>query len=153
MKHLTQVYLSRLCIVYKLPLIVLTLLLMAFFLVNTSAYASSKNSVSILSLENLERERAALIKDIVNPKLNGEKRAHNIAKRQRSLTDMERMVMRDTRLLQSNNKLVKRAFADYDTTFLVHAGAEKNRSASEQWLVGVNLTNHAVMNTTTGFRK
>lgn len=111
---------------------------------------SDKNT---LSLQNLERERAALVQDILNPELDVQTRINQLKKRQRHLTDMERMVMRDERLLHSNADFVKRAFDNYETTFLVHAGAEQKRSASEQWLASIKISNADIMNTQVGYRK
>lgn len=126
----------------------------AFFIISTSAVtAATLPSTNILSLQNLERERAALIQDILSPALNVQQRQQQLAKRQRQLTDMERMVMRDERLLNSVSPVVKNAFTQYELTFLVHAGAEHKQSASEHWLNSVNVTNSAVLNTRVGFRK
>jgi hypothetical protein len=115
--------------------------------------AATSPSTNTLSLQNLERERAALIQDILSPALDMQQRQQLLTKRQRHLTDMERMVMRDERLLASKSPLVKNAFKQYELTFLVHAGAEKKRSASEHWLSSMNVTNDAVLNTQVGFRK
>jgi hypothetical protein len=106
-----------------------------------------------LSLQNLERERAALIEDILSPGLDVQQRQQKLIKRQRQLTDMERMVMRDERLLASASSLVKNAFKEYELTFLVHAGAENKDSARAHWLKSVNVTSDAVFNTQVGFRK
>ena len=105
-----------------------------------------------LSLKNLERERAALLADFLNPHLAPEIRANKIKMRERQLTDMERMVMRDDRLVQQQSALVKRAFDDYDLTFLVHAGAEQNKSASAQWLDALQLSDADLLNARAGYR-
>lgn len=120
--------------------------------INTASAATLPRT-DTLSLQNLERERAALVQDLLSPALDLQQRQQKLTKRQRQLTDMERMVMRDERLLASNSALVKNAFKQYDLTFLVHAGAEKKRSASQQWLASVNVTNSAVLATKVGFRK
>lgn len=127
-------------------------LLTVLLSVSNASFANSKTTGDTLSLDNLERERAALVLDMLNPVINSAQRAKNLAQRQRTLTDMERMVMRDTRLAQSNPVKVKKAFDQYNTTFLVHAGAEHNRSASEQWLASIQLSNANIMNSTTSFR-
>lgn len=115
--------------------------------------AATSPSTNTLSLQNLERERAALIQDILSPAFDMQQRQQLLTKRQRQLTDMERMVMRDERLLASKSPLVKNAFKQYELTFLVHAGAEKKRSASEHWLSSMNVTNEAVLSTQVGFRQ
>lgn len=114
---------------------------------------SSQRSMTTLSLQNLERERAAFINDLLDPSLDIQKRIAKINKRQRHLTDIERMVMRDERLLSEPSKWVKNAFDNYESTFLVHAGAEKKQEAKEYWLTHVNLTNERVFNTRATYRK
>lgn len=116
-------------------------------------HSYANNNTNTLSLQNLERERAALIQDILDPSLDVSQRLQKINKRQRQLTDMERMVMRDERLLNGQSRLVKKAFDTYDKTFLVHAGAENNRSAKQQWFATIKLSNDAVLNTRLAYRK
>jgi hypothetical protein len=105
-----------------------------------------------LSLSNLERERAALIKDLLNPDLAFESRLQTIERRQRQLTDMERMVIRDERLLNNDSRHVARAFEEYDLTFLVHAGAESNKNAAAQWLHEVKFSSQDVLKARAGYR-
>lgn len=128
---------------------ILTILVMS----SSVLHAATLPSTQTLSLQNLERERAALIQDILSPKLDVSQRQLQLNKRQRQLSDMERMVMRDERLMNSNSTLVKNAFSNYELTFLVHAGAEDKRTASEQWLSKMSITNEAVLNTQVGFRR
>ncbi|MFW8589968.1 hypothetical protein ACOI22_04115 [Glaciecola sp. 2405UD65-10] len=118
-----------------------------------SSYASKVSSSNTLSLDNLERERASLVKDLLSTNITMQERAILLSKRQRSLSDMERMVMRDERLMQSNVTRVKQAFDEYDNTFLVHAGAEHQRSASQQWFNNIDLSNQSIMQSKLGFRK
>lgn len=125
----------------------------SIFFVSGMAQAASGSSTNDLSLQNLERERAALIQDLLSPSLGIEQRQQQLKKRQRHLTDMERMVMRDERLLSSSSVLVKNAFDQYELTFLVHAGAEQKRSAGEQWLATMNISNDAILAAQVGFRK
>lgn len=125
----------------------------SLILLTTAAQSATNSSTNDLSLQNLERERAALIQDLLSPSLDVEQRQVKLKKRQRQLTDMERMVMRDERLLSSSSKLVKNAFGQYELTFLVHAGAEKQRSAGEHWLATMNISNDAILSARVGFRK
>ena len=81
-----------------------------------------------------------------------EKKLEKLSFKQRQLADMERMVLRDERLLNSDSKIIKRAFGNYDMTFLVHAGAEKEVSAMQQWMLSTNLSNAQIMDTTAGYR-
>lgn len=122
---------------------------LALTALSSIAFATDKT----LSLQNLERERAAMVQDLLDLDLNISQRMQQLAKRQRQLTDMERMVMRDERLLKSTSRHVKQAFENYESTFLVHAGAEKERTASEQWLANINLSNQTILTTQAGFRK
>lgn len=128
-----------------LKLVSATLIVIA----STHAFAVDQT----LSLKNLERERAAFINDLLSPAILLHERVELLNKRQQHLTDMERMVMRDERLLNSDSTLVKRAFDEYETTFLVHAGAEKSLNAAQQWLDQVKFNNAAILNTRVGFRK
>jgi uncharacterized protein YlxW (UPF0749 family) len=133
----------------KLSIIVISISLVTVF----TAQSATNSSTNDLSLQNLERERAALIQDLLSPSLDVEQRQVQLKKRQRQLTDMERMVMRDERLLSSSTDLVKNAFGQYELTFLVHAGAEKKRSAGEHWLATMNISNDAILGARVGFRK
>lgn len=129
-------------------LVMLLIVLVQF----TNAHANTLNSDVPLSLQNLERERVVLIDIMLNPALSHEQRLNTLNSKQRLLTDLERMVIRDERLLNSHSIDVRKAFEQYDTTFLVHAGAEKNKSASVQWLTLVGLDNQALLSTKKGFR-
>lgn len=106
----------------------------------------------LFTLKNLERERATLLSDFLNVNLDSQKKHQRLLQRQRQLADMERMVLRDERLLTTQSSMVKNAFKDYDKTFLVHAGAEKDINAMTQWLNTVNVTNDSVFNAKAGYR-
>nr|WP_241664383.1 hypothetical protein [Ningiella ruwaisensis] len=121
-------------------------------IVSLGMNAPSLADDNILSLSNLERERAALINDLLNPALDIEQRIARLDKRERQLTDMERMVIRDERLLNSNHHLVKRAFANYELTFLVHAGAESKQNATSQWLKQVSFDSQDIFKAKAGYR-
>jgi uncharacterized protein YlxW (UPF0749 family) len=131
----------------------ISVFLASLLAVSMVAQGASNSSSADLSLQNLERERAALIQDLLSPSLDIEQRQQQLKKRQRQLTDMERMVMRDERLLSSSSTLVKNAFNQYELTFLVHAGAEQQRSAGEHWLATMNISNDAILNAKAGFRR
>jgi hypothetical protein len=134
------------------------LVLSALILVMLSSFSTSANAAklthdrNLFTLVNLERERAALISLFLNSNLSMEKKLEKLSFKQRQLADMERMVLRDERLLNSDSKTVKRAFGNYDMTFLVHAGAEKEVSAMQQWMLSTNLSNAQIMDTTAGYR-
>jgi len=65
---------------------------------------------------------------------------------------MERMVLRDERLLSTKSSMVESAFKEYEKTFLVHAGAEQQMSAMNQWLNSVNVSNEIVLSAKAGYR-
>jgi hypothetical protein len=110
------------------------------------------NANELFTLKNLERERATLISDFLSTSLDSEQKQQRLQQTQRQLADMERMVLRDERLLSAKSTMVDNAFKEYDKTFLVHAGAEQQMSAMNKWLKNVNLTNESVLNARAGYR-
>ena len=97
------------------------------------------------TLENLERERAQLIETFLDANLNTGERLSKIETSKPRLIDLERMVLRDDRLTGRNTPTVRRAFANYDLTFLVHASSEKNRTLFDLWLTQVGITTETIM--------
>ncbi len=81
------------------------------------------------TLENLERERAIFIDSMLDPEATPVERVEKVRMSQRRLIDLESMVLRDKSLTGRNAPTVRRAFENYDLTFLVHASTEKNVSA------------------------
>ena len=71
---------------------------------------------------------------------------------QRRLIDLERMVLRDSSLTGRNTPTVRRAFENYDLTFLVHASSEKNVSAIDAWLAQIGITTQSLMSAKMGRR-
>lgn len=118
----------------------------------TMSTTSLAQANELFTLKNLERERASLLSDFLSPTLAPQKKQQRMGQRQRQLADMERMVLRDERLLSSQSAMVKNAFEEYDKTFLVHAGAEQEMTAMDQWLNTVNVTNDSVLNARAGYR-
>jgi len=110
------------------------------------------NANELFTLKNLERERATLISDFLSTKLDGQQKQQRLQQRQRQLADMERMVLRDERLLSTKSSMVESAFKEYEKTFLVHAGAEQQMSAMNQWLNSVNVSNEIVLSAKAGYR-
>ncbi|MFC3121582.1 hypothetical protein [Agaribacter flavus] len=107
----------------------------------------------LLSLKNLERQRAHLIQDMLSTRHAPEAKQKRLIQGQRQLIDMERMVIRDERLSQQNEQLVRRAFSDFEMTFLVHASAEKNKQPMQHWLDSVGFSSQAILTAQPGFRK
>ena len=97
------------------------------------------------TVENLERERAILIDTFLNPEMTPAERQTRIATSKHRLLDLERMVLRDDGLIGRATPTVKRAFANYDLTFLIHASAEKDMSVTDNWLAQMDITTQAVM--------
>lgn len=109
-------------------------------------------AANVHSVESLERERASLISLIVDEKHDANSRRQHIKRYYRRLTDIERMVLRDERLVGNQDPIVKRAFSSYDLTFLVHASAEAKLDIADHWLAQAGLSAATVMSTKAGRR-
>ena len=97
------------------------------------------------SLDNLERERALLVEAILDPGLSPVDRQARIESEQRRLVDLERMVLRDDALKGKNTPTIRKAFANYDLTFLVQASLEKKVSVTDNWLDQVGVSTDSLM--------
>ena len=106
----------------------------------------------VVLLKDLERERAALLGALLDPDRTAEERERYVRATARRLADMERILLRDDALLGDTSPLVRRAFADYDLTFLAHAAAEQDRSMLDLWLDKIGLDTDVVMNARPGRR-
>lgn len=104
------------------------------------------------TLENLERERAIAISTILDANLTASDRQARLEDARRRLVDLERMALRDESLRGRNTPNVRRAFENYDLTFLVHAATEKNLALTDHWLEQMGLTTQAVMTARSGRR-
>src|SRR3954469_386309 len=91
----------------------------------TAGLAFSAGIAAADTLDNLERERALLIEAMLDPALAPADRQARIEAEQRRLVDLERMVLRDDSLKGKNTPAIRKAFANYDLTFLIHASLEK----------------------------
>ena len=100
------------------------------------------------SLETMERERAQLIKTMLDPNLSPQARHEKLVDVKHRLADMERRVLRDDSLIGKDNQHVRRAFENYDLTFLVHAAAENQRAVIDQWMNHMGLNTHNIMSAT-----
>jgi hypothetical protein len=96
-------------------------------------------------LENLERERASVLKSILDPELAPSERQKKIQGSKMRLIDLERMVLRDDKLKGRNTPTVRRAFENYDLTFLLHAATEKNLTITDNWLAELGITTQNIM--------
>ena len=107
--------------------------------------ALTAGHVNAGSIENLERERTILVGNLLTPEITVEERQAKLSVSQRRLIDLERIVLRDKSLVGLNTPAVKRAFSNYDLTFLVHASVEKNRSLADHWLEQVAITQQTIL--------
>ena len=103
-------------------------------------------------LENLERERAHLVRVMIDPSLVPAERQSRLEQATRRLVDMERMVIRDKDLAKTSSPAAGSALTNYDLTFLAHASVEKGVSVTHHWLNGVGLSTPALMSTRMGRR-
>lgn len=103
-------------------------------------------------LENMERERALLIDTLLAPELSPADRHAKVEISRRRLVDLERIVLRDNSLTGRNTPTVRRAFDNYDLTFLIHAAAEKNVTVIDGWLEQMGLTTQSLMGAKRGRR-
>jgi hypothetical protein len=104
------------------------------------------------TVENLERERAILIDTLRAADLQAEERAGKVELSRHRLVDLERMVLRDDSLTGRNTPTVRRAFANYDLTFLVHAASEQQVALIDVWLGQLGLTTQSLMSASRGRR-
>lgn len=107
----------------------------------------------LLSLKNLERERAAYLDKVLSQTQDSEQQHASAVNKLRQLSDMERMVIRDDRLVEQNSTLVSNAFSNFELTFLVHASAEKEATVLSHWLEQIGYSSEAVLSSKPGFRK
>jgi len=104
------------------------------------------------SLENLERERAILLEAMLTPAVDGGERLDKLAIGKRRLVDLERILLRDKSVVGKNTPQVRKAFENYDLTFLAHASVEKNLSLTDHWLEQGGVSTHSLMSTRVGRR-
>ena len=116
----------------------------------TPAFVASHSFAG--TIENLERERALLIDAMLDPSLVPADRAEQIDMGAQRLVDLEKMVMRDDSLTGRNTPTVRRAFGNYDLTFLIHASVEKNMLVFDSWLDQLNVTTESLMAASKGRR-
>lgn len=107
---------------------------------------------SLFSLENLERERASFISTMSDLALSMDERQRKSKQIYRRMVDIERMVLRDERIASSDKLIVKKAFANYDLTFLAHASAESERDPYSHWLYALNITPDVISRSNAGAR-
>ena len=104
------------------------------------------------SLENMERERAIMIETMLSGDIDNTQRQGRLEIVRTRLIDLERMVLRDDKLTGRNTPVVRRAFENYDLTFLASAAAEFNVAIIDNWLAQLGLTTQSLMATEVGRR-
>jgi hypothetical protein len=104
------------------------------------------------TLENLERERALLIDTMLSAELDAAERQTKVEAAKVRLLDLERMVLRDDKLQGRATPDVRRAFANYDLTFLAHSAAEHDRAPIDVWLEQLGVSTEAVLSARRGRR-
>ena len=107
---------------------------------------------SLFTLENLERQRAALLNNLTTKQLNAYQREQQTKHLIKRLVDLERMVLRDDRIAESNSVMAKNAFQRYELTFLVHAGSESKKSPMAHWLYSLKITDESITKSSSGAR-
>ncbi len=117
------------------------LLLSAIFFTGTTMAGDD-----LRSLENMERERSVLIENFLDVSLTAVEREKKVEFARRRLMGLERLVIRDERLLGSSSPLVRKTFADYDLSFLVHASVESRRQIFDHWLAQLGLSTDSILN-------
>ncbi|MDU0356411.1 hypothetical protein RS130_23185 [Paraglaciecola aquimarina] len=122
------------------------------FAVLISLVSPNISANNLRSLENLERERAALLNIQLDPSLDLHQRQQKSQNIYRRLVDMERMVLRDDRVTSSSSQLAQNAFNRYELTFLVHSSAEKKLPPMSHWLSELDLTSQSILSAKAGHR-
>ncbi len=118
----------------------------------TLATSAMANANALFTLENLERERAALLENLSSELLTPFQREQKVNSIVRRLTDIERMVLRDDRIAGSNSVMAKKAFEHYELTFMVHAGSESKKTMMAHWLHQLNITSDSINQSRLGER-
>lgn len=122
------------------------------FLLTAICCAVGAVSAQAGTLENLERERAIVLDAYLDQALKPAERQSKTQVSRTRLIDLERMVLRDKSLAGKNTPRVRKAFDNYDLTFLVHASTEANRGVLDHWLEQIGVSTHSLMNTRLGRR-
>ncbi|MDP6239366.1 MAG: hypothetical protein QF670_12560 [Alphaproteobacteria bacterium] len=124
----------------------------AFTALIVAALVTIGSAASAGSLEILERERALVLETLLDPTLTPAERQESLATVRLRLVDLERMVVRDESLRGRNTPVVRRAFADYELTFLAHTSAEANTTLLDIWLARLGIGSEALAVARRGWR-
>ncbi|MFT7005658.1 MAG: hypothetical protein ACJAXJ_000157 [Colwellia sp.] len=127
------------------------ILAVATLVISMTSHVNAKPN-SLFTLENLERQRAALLDNLTTKKLTTYQREQETKQLIKRLVDLERMVLRDDRIAASNSIMAKNAFEHYELTFLVHAGSESKKSPMAHWLYSLKITDDSIFKSRAGAR-
>jgi hypothetical protein len=114
--------------------------------------ATVAGPIQAASLENLERERALLISTLLDPALDAEERATRVETARRRLVDLEALTLRDPTVREDRRPIARRAFADYDLTFLGHASLERGIAPIDLWMERLGLSSARILAARVGRR-
>jgi len=117
-----------------------------FFILTATMFLSGQ-AVQAGSLENLERERALTVMEMIDGEISAEDRWEKLAAAKRRLADLERIVLSDKKLQGKASQLLQRSFQSFELTFLAHASAEKQRSMQSHWMSEVGLSTDELLST------
>lgn len=117
-----------------------------------SSFSAAAQNNALFSLQNLERERASLLATLTDANISMEVRQQKSNSIYRRMADIERMVLRDERIANSDKVLVQKAFANYDLTFLVHASAERKVQPLSQWMNTLGINAASIAQSKQGYR-
>ncbi len=98
-------------------------------------------------IDNLERERSRVLSHILNKDISILERNQLVKKSKMKLLDLERMVINDRDISNNPDYHTRKAFDNFDLTFLVHTSLEKEKSISITWLESLGLTTNNLMST------
>lgn len=103
-------------------------------------------------LENMERERARLIVTLLDPDMDAHGRLAEADNARRRLVDLERIALRDPKLETDTRPIARRAFTDYDLTFIAHASIERDMAVLDLWLDRLGVSTARTMAARVGRR-
>jgi len=109
-------------------------------------------AADLRSLENLERERARMLSLALSHDMESVQREQRLKAMLRTLVDLERMVLRDDRLLGVADPKVRRAFKHYELTFVSHASMEAQQQVVDFWLEQQGLSTDRILSAKAGLR-
>ncbi|MDF1794305.1 MAG: hypothetical protein P1U88_20500 [Thalassobaculaceae bacterium] len=129
-----------------------TTTLLAALTLAVSACLTAGGPAAADPLENMERERARLIATLLDPDKEANGRLAEAQVARRRLVDLERIALRDPKTAADTRPIARRAFADYDLTFLAHASIERDMAVLDLWLDRVGVSTARIMGARVGRR-